>query len=114
MCLVYNSFSLVVVSRFQPSPIVMALLPRLAPSRPFVVYCQYKEVTCPTTALKLFLNHLPFSVIVKFVAFYCCPFCRERRMGAPEFPFSMFVHGIDKVMRHIEDLTLSVRDPGTG
>lgn len=35
--------SLVVVSRFQPSPIVMALLPRLAPSRPFVVYCQYKE-----------------------------------------------------------------------
>lgn len=35
--------SLVVVSRFQPSPIIMALLPRLAPSRPFVVYCQYKE-----------------------------------------------------------------------
>ncbi|XP_078349734.1 tRNA (adenine(58)-N(1))-methyltransferase non-catalytic subunit TRM6-like [Oculina patagonica] len=38
-----NLDSLVVVSRFQPSPIVMALLPRLAPSRPFVVYCQYKE-----------------------------------------------------------------------
>ena len=34
-----------VVSRFQPSPIVMSLLPRLAPSRPFVVYCQYKEVS---------------------------------------------------------------------
>lgn len=38
-----NLDSLVVVSRFQPSPIVMSLLPRLAPSRPFVVYCQYKE-----------------------------------------------------------------------
>ena len=47
-CFVFISFSLVVVSRFQPSPIVMALLPRLAPSRPFVVYCQYKEVTCHT------------------------------------------------------------------
>lgn len=38
-----NLDSLVVVSRFQPSPIVMSLLSRLAPSRPFVVYCQYKE-----------------------------------------------------------------------
>ena len=47
-CFVFISFSLVVVSRFQPSPIVMALLPRLAPSRPFVVYCQYKEVTWHT------------------------------------------------------------------
>lgn len=38
-----NLDSLVVVSRFQPSPLVMSLLPRLAPSRPFVVYCQFKE-----------------------------------------------------------------------
>ncbi|KAK2561975.1 tRNA (adenine(58)-N(1))-methyltransferase non-catalytic subunit TRM6 [Acropora cervicornis] len=33
---------LVIVSRFQPSPIVESLLPRLAPSRPFAVFCQYK------------------------------------------------------------------------
>ncbi|CAH3150084.1 unnamed protein product [Porites lobata] len=38
-----NIDGLVVASRFQPSPLVMSLLPRLAPSRPFVVYCQYKE-----------------------------------------------------------------------
>ncbi|XP_068730335.1 tRNA (adenine(58)-N(1))-methyltransferase non-catalytic subunit TRM6-like isoform X2 [Montipora capricornis] len=38
-----NLDSLVVVSRFQPSPIVLSLIPRLAPSRPFVIFCQYKE-----------------------------------------------------------------------
>lgn len=37
-----NLDSLVVVSRFQPSPILESLLPRLAPSRPFAVFCQYK------------------------------------------------------------------------
>ena len=35
-------------------------------------------------------------------------------MGMPEFPFSMFVQGIDKVMRHTGDLPLFVKDPGTG
>lgn len=38
-----NLDSLVVVSRFQPSPIVLSLIPRLAPSRPFVIFCPYKE-----------------------------------------------------------------------
>lgn len=35
-------------------------------------------------------------------------------MGVPEFPFSMFVQGIDKVMRHTGDLSLSVKDLRTG
>lgn len=34
---------LVIASRFHPCPVLMGLLPLLAPSRPFVVYSQYKE-----------------------------------------------------------------------
>ena len=80
-CFVFISFSLVVVSRFQPSPIVMALLPRLAPSRPFVVYCQYKEVTCHTC-------HLLLYALVKFTP-PTVVLCLEGglRLGCP-FPFS--------------------------
>uniref|UniRef100_A0A671U159 tRNA (adenine(58)-N(1))-methyltransferase non-catalytic subunit TRM6 n=1 Tax=Sparus aurata TaxID=8175 RepID=A0A671U159_SPAAU len=38
-----NADGLVIASRFHPCPVVMGLLPFLAPSRPFVVYSQYKE-----------------------------------------------------------------------
>ncbi|XP_072031787.1 tRNA (adenine(58)-N(1))-methyltransferase non-catalytic subunit TRM6-like [Amphiura filiformis] len=38
-----NMDALVIVSRFQPSPILMALIELLALSRPFVVYCSNKE-----------------------------------------------------------------------
>lgn len=34
---------LIIVSKFQPSSILLALLPFVSPSRPFVVYSQYKE-----------------------------------------------------------------------
>ncbi|XP_062981377.1 tRNA (adenine(58)-N(1))-methyltransferase non-catalytic subunit TRM6 [Elgaria multicarinata webbii] len=34
---------LIVASRFHPSPLLLSLLEFVAPSRPFVVYCQYKE-----------------------------------------------------------------------
>ncbi|XP_044300092.1 tRNA (adenine(58)-N(1))-methyltransferase non-catalytic subunit TRM6 isoform X2 [Varanus komodoensis] len=34
---------LIVASRYHPSPLLLSLLEFLAPSRPFVVYCQYKE-----------------------------------------------------------------------
>lgn len=58
--------SLVVVSRFQPSPIVESLLPRLDRSRPFVVFCQYKAVrrylkfhsTLVTTLPETFIFHV--------------------------------------------------------
>lgn len=35
--------SLIVASRFHPTPLLLSLLDFVAPSRPFVVYCQYKE-----------------------------------------------------------------------
>lgn len=38
------SCSLIVASRFHPTPLLLSLLDFVAPSRPFVVYCQYKEV----------------------------------------------------------------------
>lgn len=38
-----NADGLVIASRFHPCPVLMGLLPLLAPSRPFVVYSQYKE-----------------------------------------------------------------------
>ncbi|KAM8725662.1 tRNA (adenine(58)-N(1))-methyltransferase non-catalytic subunit TRM6 [Acanthopagrus schlegelii] len=38
-----NADGLVIASRFHPCPVLMGLLPFLAPSRPFVVYSQYKE-----------------------------------------------------------------------
>ncbi|XP_004697902.1 tRNA (adenine(58)-N(1))-methyltransferase non-catalytic subunit TRM6 [Echinops telfairi] len=38
-----NADGLIVASRFHPIPLLMSLLPFVAPSRPFVVYCQYKE-----------------------------------------------------------------------
>ncbi|KAM6164026.1 tRNA (adenine(58)-N(1))-methyltransferase non-catalytic subunit TRM6 [Rhynchocyon petersi] len=38
-----NADGLVVASRFHPIPLLMSLLDFVAPSRPFVVYCQYKE-----------------------------------------------------------------------
>ncbi|KAM8831789.1 tRNA (adenine(58)-N(1))-methyltransferase non-catalytic subunit TRM6 [Spinachia spinachia] len=38
-----NADGLVIASRFHPCPVLMAMLKFLAPSRPFVVYSQYKE-----------------------------------------------------------------------
>lgn len=38
-----NADGLVIASRFHPCPVLMGLLPFLLPSRPFVVYSQYKE-----------------------------------------------------------------------
>ncbi|XP_005380908.1 PREDICTED: tRNA (adenine(58)-N(1))-methyltransferase non-catalytic subunit TRM6 isoform X1 [Chinchilla lanigera] len=38
-----NADGLIVASRFHPTPLLLALLDFVAPSRPFVVYCQYKE-----------------------------------------------------------------------
>ncbi|XP_056423799.1 tRNA (adenine(58)-N(1))-methyltransferase non-catalytic subunit TRM6 isoform X2 [Hyla sarda] len=38
-----NADGLVVASRFHPTPLLLSLLEFVAPSRPFVVYCQYKE-----------------------------------------------------------------------
>ncbi|XP_068198370.1 tRNA (adenine(58)-N(1))-methyltransferase non-catalytic subunit TRM6 [Antennarius striatus] len=38
-----NADGLVIASRFLPCPVLMGLLKFLSPSRPFVVYCQYKE-----------------------------------------------------------------------
>ncbi|KAH0621884.1 hypothetical protein JD844_023602 [Phrynosoma platyrhinos] len=41
---------LIIASRFHPAPLLLSLLEFVAPSRPFVVYCQYKEplVECYT------------------------------------------------------------------
>ncbi|KAL0967720.1 hypothetical protein UPYG_G00256030 [Umbra pygmaea] len=38
-----NADGLVIASRFHPCPVVLGLIKFLAPSRPFVVYSQYKE-----------------------------------------------------------------------
>ncbi|XP_016429346.1 tRNA (adenine(58)-N(1))-methyltransferase non-catalytic subunit TRM6-like [Sinocyclocheilus rhinocerous] len=38
-----NADGLVIASRFDPCPVSMGLLKFVAPSRPFVVYCQYRE-----------------------------------------------------------------------
>ncbi|XP_026113997.1 tRNA (adenine(58)-N(1))-methyltransferase non-catalytic subunit TRM6-like [Carassius auratus] len=38
-----NADGLVIASRFHPCPVLMCLLKFIAPSRPFVVYCQYRE-----------------------------------------------------------------------
>lgn len=38
-----NADGLIVASRFHPTPLLLTLLDFVAPSRPFVVYCQYKE-----------------------------------------------------------------------
>ncbi|XP_036040495.1 tRNA (adenine(58)-N(1))-methyltransferase non-catalytic subunit TRM6 isoform X4 [Onychomys torridus] len=38
-----NADGLIVASRFHPTPLLLSLLDFVAPSRPFVVYCQYKE-----------------------------------------------------------------------
>lgn len=38
-----NADGLVIASRFHPCPVLMGLLKFLSPSRPFVVYSQYKE-----------------------------------------------------------------------
>ncbi|XP_012583518.1 PREDICTED: tRNA (adenine(58)-N(1))-methyltransferase non-catalytic subunit TRM6 isoform X2 [Condylura cristata] len=38
-----NADGLIVASRFHPTPLLLSLLNFVAPSRPFVVYCQYKE-----------------------------------------------------------------------
>uniref|UniRef100_A0A7N6B5I5 tRNA (adenine(58)-N(1))-methyltransferase non-catalytic subunit TRM6 n=1 Tax=Anabas testudineus TaxID=64144 RepID=A0A7N6B5I5_ANATE len=45
-----NADGLVIASRFHPCPVLMGLLKFLSPSRPFVVYSQYKEplVECYT------------------------------------------------------------------
>ncbi|XP_059368166.1 tRNA (adenine(58)-N(1))-methyltransferase non-catalytic subunit TRM6 [Carassius carassius] len=38
-----NADGLVIASRFHPCPVLMGLLKFVAPSRPFIVYCQYRE-----------------------------------------------------------------------
>ncbi|XP_063774670.1 tRNA (adenine(58)-N(1))-methyltransferase non-catalytic subunit TRM6 isoform X2 [Pseudophryne corroboree] len=38
-----NADGLIIASRFYPTPLLLTLLEFIAPSRPFVVYCQYKE-----------------------------------------------------------------------
>ncbi|XP_068088604.1 tRNA (adenine(58)-N(1))-methyltransferase non-catalytic subunit TRM6 [Hyperolius riggenbachi] len=38
-----NADGLIIASRFHPTPLLLTLLDFVAPSRPFVVYCQYKE-----------------------------------------------------------------------
>ncbi|XP_026886792.2 tRNA (adenine(58)-N(1))-methyltransferase non-catalytic subunit TRM6 [Electrophorus electricus] len=38
-----NADGLVIASRFHPCPLLLGLLKFVAPSRPFVVYCQYRE-----------------------------------------------------------------------
>lgn len=38
-----NADGLIVASRFHPTPLLLSLLDFVSPSRPFVVYCQYKE-----------------------------------------------------------------------
>ncbi|MEE6474369.1 hypothetical protein FKM82_010359 [Ascaphus truei] len=38
-----NADGLIIASRFHPTPLLLALLEFVAPARPFVVYCQYKE-----------------------------------------------------------------------
>nr|BAE39347.1 unnamed protein product [Mus musculus] len=38
-----NADGLIVASHFHPTPLLLSLLDFVAPSRPFVVYCQYKE-----------------------------------------------------------------------
>ncbi|XP_062858321.1 tRNA (adenine(58)-N(1))-methyltransferase non-catalytic subunit TRM6 [Trichomycterus rosablanca] len=38
-----NADGLVIASRFHPCPVLLGLLKFVAPSRPFVVYCQYRE-----------------------------------------------------------------------
>ncbi|KAL2305779.1 hypothetical protein Nmel_003668 [Mimus melanotis] len=38
-----NADGLIVASKFHPTPLLLSLLDFVAPSRPFVVYCQYKE-----------------------------------------------------------------------
>lgn len=38
-----NADGLIVASRFHPTPLLLSLLAFVAPSRPFVAYCQYKE-----------------------------------------------------------------------
>ncbi|NWW81353.1 TRM6 methyltransferase, partial [Climacteris rufus] len=38
-----NADGLIVASKFHPAPLLLSLLEFVAPSRPFVVYCQYKE-----------------------------------------------------------------------
>ncbi|XP_051866599.1 tRNA (adenine(58)-N(1))-methyltransferase non-catalytic subunit TRM6 [Pristis pectinata] len=43
-----NADGLIIASRLYPSPLLLSLLEFVAPSRPFVIYCQYKEplLTC--------------------------------------------------------------------
>ncbi|XP_018119886.1 tRNA methyltransferase 6 S homeolog isoform X1 [Xenopus laevis] len=38
-----NADGLIVASRFHPTPLMLSLLEFVAPSRPFVIYCQYQE-----------------------------------------------------------------------
>lgn len=38
-----NADGLIIACRFHPTPLLLSLLDLVAPSRPFVVYCQYKE-----------------------------------------------------------------------
>ncbi|EPY79157.1 tRNA (adenine(58)-N(1))-methyltransferase non-catalytic subunit TRM6 [Camelus ferus] len=51
-----NADGLIVASRFHPTPLLLSLLDFVAPSRPFVVYCQYKEVLPDRSHPKLLMS----------------------------------------------------------
>ena len=58
--------SLLIASRFHPEPILMELLKYLAPSRVFVVYCQFQEVKERT------LNSVILSPYTHFILVCVC------------------------------------------
>lgn len=64
ICLTF-SCRLIVASRFHPTPLLLSLLDFVAPSRPFVVYCQYKEVILTWNGLEfLHLNIAALKIII--------------------------------------------------
>lgn len=62
-CVLSFHYSLIVASRFHPASLLLLLLELVAPSRPFVVYCQYKEVN-PMYFLNLNLFLKKFSKLI--------------------------------------------------
>lgn len=69
ICLTF-SCSLIVASRFHPTPLLLSLLDFVAPSRPFVVYCQYKEVILKWNGLQfLYLNIAALKIIINRTLF---------------------------------------------
>ena len=53
----YILYRLIIASRFHPEPILMSLIQFVAPSRPFVVYCQLMEVCVIVYFLDCLLYH---------------------------------------------------------